>query len=100
MAEQNDKIAFIRRGNTHEEAPAAETARPFVEYAILCAIVYNHPSEPVRRQDTAFLSERGWRRWEDVPAISQPKDWRYEVAGLRSEEHTSELQSLRHLVCR
>ena len=85
MAEQNDKIAFIRRGNTHEEAPAAETARPFVEYAILCAIVYDDPSAPGRRQDTAFLSERGWRRWEDIPAISQPKDWRYEIAGLSYE---------------
>jgi len=85
MAKQSDKIAFIRRGDTHKEAPAAVTAKPFVEYAILCAIVYDDPNAPVRRQDTVFLSERGWRRWEDIPAISQPEDWRFEIAGLSYE---------------
>src|ERR1035441_6544330 len=32
------------------------------------------------------------KRWDDVPVVSMDTE--------RSEEHTSELQSLRHLVCR
>jgi hypothetical protein len=71
--------------DTHKEAPAAETAKPFVEYAVLCAIVYDAPNAPGRCQDTVFLGERGWRRWEDIPAISQPEDWRSEIAGLSYE---------------
>src|SRR5947199_5278504 len=58
---------------------------------------------------TLFRSYNGQRRWtapRDVAALIEP------IAGslvyyrprlryaLRSEEHTSELQSLRHLVCR
>src|SRR5205814_9201356 len=36
----------------------------------------------------------------DFLAISLPDAITHSLAGLRSEEHTSELQSLRHLVCR
>src|SRR5205814_9738681 len=44
-------------------------------------------------------------RWDFKAALLRPAGvWRYRemiaVAGERSEEHTSELQSLRHLVCR
>src|SRR5436853_5534443 len=47
-------------------------------------------------------------RFDDLPADRRPrsesadfsKAWREDAAGIRSEEHTSELQSLRHLVCR
>jgi Lipase (class 3) len=85
MAEQNDTIAVIKTGNSRKEESAAVTAKPLVEYAVLCAIVYDDPNAPYRRQDTDFLRERGWRQWEDIPAISQQEDWRYEIAGLSYE---------------
>jgi len=85
MANQSEKIAFIRRGDIHKEAPATETAKPLVEYAILCALVYDDPNAGHRREDTDFLRERGWRQWEDIPAISKREDWRYEIAGLSYE---------------
>jgi len=85
MATQSEKIAVIKRGGTRKEEPAAVTAKPFVEYAILCAVVYDEPNAPVRRQDTDFLRERGWRQWEGIPAVFQRKDWRYEIAGLSYE---------------
>src|SRR5258705_13514534 len=34
------------------------------------------------------------------PNTSSPADWDNYIVKIRSEEHTSELQSLRHLVCR
>src|ERR1035438_4881158 len=37
--------------------------------------------------------------FEAVEAVAREFPW-VQVAALRSEEHTSELQSLRHLVCR
>src|SRR5436853_3066264 len=40
------------------------------------------------------------RRREDATARAQVVEDRRRVARERSEEHTSELQSLRHLVCR
>jgi hypothetical protein len=85
MAIQSEMIAVIQRGGTRKEEPATVTAKPFVEYAILCAVVYDAPNAPVRLQDTDFLRERGWRQWEDIPAVSQPEDWRYEIEGLSYE---------------
>src|SRR5258705_7337977 len=41
--------------------------------------------------DSGIESERR-REWDRVASVAMPN--------LRSEEHTSELQSLRHLVCR
>src|SRR5438045_9032941 len=47
---------------------------------------------------TLFRSQRGRRR---CLSSSEPNSWIGSVPiQLRSEEHTSELQSLRHLVCR
>src|SRR5437899_5060484 len=53
---------------------------------------------------------RGWRRttWQRsldgckqfTPSLSSPRNKHYRNRMSRSEEHTSELQSLRHLVCR
>jgi Lipase (class 3) len=86
MAKQNDKIAFIRRGkNDKEPAPASEIARLLVEYAVLCAIVYDDPNEPNRGKDLELLSEKGWRQLKDIPDIDHPKDWRYKLSGLSYE---------------
>src|SRR5262245_64018830 len=50
-----------------------------------------------RRTGAAAPIEPKIWRWRDIyPALQRAA----EVVRLRSEEHTSELQSLRHLVCR
>src|SRR2546422_8166795 len=56
-----------------------------------------------KRMETAFLGYGSWyfddRGWGDLPegtALNWPVPWQE----MRSEEHTSELQSRVHLVCR
>src|SRR3989442_9532884 len=46
------------------------------------------------------LNERDLRRADDVNDQRLREQRLYKPAGLRSEEHTSELQSRPHLVCR
>src|SRR5437899_6354760 len=56
---------------------------------------------PTRRSsDPEALRKHGWRIIDPLAVSTDP--WRYRdyLRGSRSEEHTSELQSLRHLVCR
>src|SRR5258705_4963927 len=51
---------------------------------------------------TLFRSNRKWR-WpfcNEGSAVMGVKSLEVIITALRSEEHTSELQSLRHLVCR
>src|SRR5437899_7750359 len=54
------------------------------------------PTRTARRRSapTATAWRRTWRRWRPRTTGSASE------RPLRSEEHTSELQSLRHLVCR
>src|SRR5205814_9875504 len=64
-----------------------------------CAVTPNKPArrkfpqspEPVRSTRTPRAA---------APGISAQRSWPQPVPAWRSEEHTSELQSLRHLVCR
>src|SRR5262245_63378993 len=51
-----------------------------------------------RRGQIASFEALGYRDRE-VGAVMTP-DTTFRIASMRSEEHTSELQSLRHLVCR
>src|SRR5437899_12716900 len=46
---------------------------------------------------TLFRSPRGWQEYRLLSRAEETWD---AGGGIRSEEHTSELQSLRHLVCR
>jgi hypothetical protein len=84
MANQIDTIAVIKTGNSRKEESAAVTAKPLLEYALLCAIVYDDPKSPPRQDDTGFLLKKGWLQWEDVPKL-QSKDWRYKIDGLSYE---------------
>jgi hypothetical protein len=84
MAKQTDTIAVIQTGYSRKEEPSDVTAKPFVEYAILCAIVYDDPKAPHREADKGFLLAKGWLQWEDAPKL-QSKDWRYQIAGLSYE---------------
>ena len=84
MAEQNDKVAVIKTGNSRKEESAAVTAKLLLEYALLCAIVYDDPKSPPRQDDMGFLLKKGWLQWEDVPKL-QSKDWRYKIDGLSYE---------------
>lgn len=84
MAKQNDTIAVIKTGNSRKEESADVTARPLIEYAILCAIVYDDPKAPQRQVDMGFLLKKGWQQWEDAPKL-QSRDWRCQIAGLSYE---------------
>jgi hypothetical protein len=84
MAKQTDTIAVIQTGYSRKEEPSDVTAKPFVEYAVLCAIVYDDPKAPHREADKGFLLAKGWLQWEDAPKL-QSKDWRYQIAGLSYE---------------
>lgn len=88
MATQNENTAFIRKGRRRSEAPAAETAKPFVEYAFLAAVVYDATSESDRlekEEDIDFLNRLGWQQWKEKPSIPEPDDWRFELGGLHYE---------------
>src|SRR5262245_64696314 len=52
------------------------------------------------RPDDAHAAGGGFRSGEEDPHTGPPWRFRHAGCGSRSEEHTSELQSLRHLVCR
>src|ERR1035441_9170395 len=60
----------------------------------------NHAlGRPARLGEALWAACWGWARLN--PRFSrEPIVWCQENRGFRSEEHTSELQSLRHLVCR
>src|SRR5262245_14172248 len=75
--------------------------------AVITANDLPHPSQVWSKPDvrTGSLELRRITTRESIPSASFPRRVRtdfYELywADLRSEEHTSELQSLRHLVCR
>src|SRR5216684_5651196 len=68
----------------------AEAARQFVEPSRQPPPPKIRPAEPRRAEE---------RRWEEVEP-SAPPPRRYVNPPSRSEEHTSELQSRLHLVCR
>src|SRR5687767_15561272 len=57
-----------------------------------------------RSHQSATARVRGFRHQQRKRACSRPvsatRDWRTELLVERSEEHTSELQSLAYLVCR
>src|SRR5262245_63953868 len=53
--------------------------------------VYRLPCAGFAEKDGTFVNSARWLQWKNI-AVTPP--------GERSEEHTSELQSLRHLVCR
>src|ERR1035438_1798806 len=47
-----------------------------------------------------YCAESLWRRLRGQPEAGERRLWLVTAICVRSEEHTSELQSLRHLVCR
>src|SRR5262245_62898956 len=51
-------------------------------------------------QPATSTASRPPRQYPTAPIAPGPRWSRYAPTSLRSEEHTSELQSLRHLVCR
>src|ERR1035441_10904764 len=81
------------RSRAHDPV-ALERARH--EYAD-CGIVFCESAAEVADSADALVLVTEWPEYRDL-------DWEDLVGGmrtrLRSEEHTSELQSLRHLVCR
>src|SRR5215510_14468622 len=84
MAIQTDTIAVIKTGNSRKEESAAVTAKPLVEYAVLCAVVYNDPAASSRQADTRFLLKKGWQQCKGAPKL-QSNDWRYKIDGLSYE---------------
>src|SRR2546425_8977334 len=78
--------------------PPRSTLFPYTTlFRSLEATVGHESGHVARRRDVEGGIERGSGRRRDAP----PRDRLYLVrAALRSEEHTSELQSLAYLVCR
>src|SRR5690348_13216117 len=68
--------------------------------------IYNSPAAPNPRRVRVFLAEKGIQvPYEDIDigkAVNRQPEFRClrKAPGYRSEEHTSELQSPVHLVCR
>src|ERR1035438_10855316 len=76
--------------------PPRSTLFPFTTlFRIFFLMIRRPPRSTLFPYTTLFRSERGW------PGVGQfgRRSWSSAI-GSRSEEHTSELQSLRHLVCR
>src|SRR5687768_3201782 len=93
MAKHNKKLATKDSGA--ETVPEEVTAFQRVQLA-------RHPDRPytldfIERLFEEFVELHGDRRFADDPAIICGMA---RFHGLRSEEHTSELQSRLHLVCR
>src|SRR2546425_8150827 len=57
-------------------------------------------AQPNAEGDYVFEPGRGGGRMDKVVLADRDFRWRYIQASHRSEEHTSELQSLAYLVCR
>src|ERR1035438_7060414 len=91
------------KNGSGRRAPAA-AAEPALDKVIRCAIYTRKSTEEGLQQDfssldaqreagEAFIASQRNEGWQLVPE-------RFDDGGFtRSEEHTSELQSLRHLVC-
>src|SRR5437899_6388435 len=74
-----------------DEASALDTQFAVIEQSAAIAVG--------RKGDTVLPPERTEAREAGLLAACYPREERLE-GFIRSEEHTSELQSLRHLVCR
>src|SRR5438045_5424301 len=61
-----------------------------------CLLKVDRPGIVIERNDAACPGIFGVKRVESIPGA----DVEHRLVRHRSEEHTSELQSLRHLVCR
>src|ERR1035441_5252451 len=93
-------VSFYINGNW--ERPASRTGGTVsnpATGALLAEVPYADESDidrAVRAAHEAFL------QWREVPVVDRVQVlYRYKaLLDKRSEEHTSELQSLRHLVCR
>src|SRR5947199_8192300 len=89
-------------------------AHAILEYAVCSFLAFAYPSILLPSADPLHLHSFPTRRSSDLPVVSVDDVEVVPVAELdpggehvgvhplhpRSEEHTSELQSLRHLVCR
>src|SRR5205814_8225557 len=86
----------------HDALPICRLGRLFADgkvEKIYWAVVAGAPDAPEGRIETGLRKETRGTGWHMiVDPEGQPSVTEYRV--LRSEEHTSELQSLRHLVCR
>src|SRR5262245_27115049 len=75
-----------RQGRIGKLVPASGAASRM--FKALLEDLHDHPAEPAAEVRKVFDNLHRFAFYEDLEAA------------LRSEEHTSELQSLRHLVCR
>src|SRR5262245_5313112 len=109
VKEQNLKVAGYPRIERKEGGDARQLAfsatfeiYPEIKLGDLSAVTIRRPVHPVEDADvdhTIEILRKQRQTWETVAKASGTGD-RVTVDFTRSEEHTSELQSLRHLVCR
>src|SRR5205814_8824369 len=63
-------------------------------------ISLEHYETNKRRSDLESVNKRLVARMREIQELTELEDAWLPIGATRSEEHTSELQSLRHLVCR
>src|ERR1039458_4841650 len=88
---------------------APQTIMPIPSILMYAVILFSPPAEcprpPALRECSGgsgkvTCRQRGPVRHQACPSQAVRRDWSRCLRQSRSEEHTSELQSLRHLVCR
>src|SRR5262249_61476835 len=87
---------LFRSGSDHVQMPPFDAFRDAESYYAVLAHECTHWTMPASRLDRSF----GRKRWGDEGYAMEELVAELGSAFLRSEEHTSELQSLTNLVCR
>src|ERR1035441_10873647 len=95
-----DDIALLRQyAERNAESAFATLVEKYVNLVYstaLRSVGNSHAAEEITQAVFIILARKA-RSLSQGTILS---GWLYQTARLRSEEHTSELQSLRHLVCR
>src|SRR5262245_20787447 len=97
-AERYSVAAFCRQGETLAAMTARRSRRYPVDLGLDSCFVEAVEVPELLALAEALIEQMGLSGMAEIEFERDPGDGRYKL--LRSEEHTSELQSLRHLVCR
>src|SRR5205814_8995965 len=96
------KPSHVRAGQAATVLAVVDHRLFFVKHPINTDIytLSLHDALPILVGGAKLLEYLRLRERREEPGARSPRRWRARLGVHRSEEHTSELQSLRHLVCR
>src|ERR1035441_8482369 len=94
------KHAYVRQRREGQGDRAITLGAGRVDVDARPGLDLKHQREPIPRCDILSIRTPLTSAADRTPAKGLPADHEFGLPGRRSEEHTSELQSLRHLVCR